>query len=342
MKRILCAALALLLLGACTAAPAPELLEPVAIGSDLATATVGELIDGEVLSGVILPETEELSFGTDGQVGELLAEVGDRVKKGDPLLRLRNPELNKRREELEEKLENARAMDEFDSRTAELNRQQLAEQSGYYSASYQFYVNEQESAAQRRTAEIETLERDIARIDKQLEEGAIYAPFDGTMAAVRVTPGSRVERGKTVAIIAADSGCLLETEFVSEANVKKKAAVYATIGGKRYEVSYVSVEEREYLSKTLAGETVSAKFEVKGGKSELVGQYALLYLLTAQREQALTIPINALHKDAAGYYVYTDQNGEMSRRDVEVGLRTSAQAEILSGLEEGESVYVVG
>ncbi len=97
----------------------------------------------------------------------------------------------------------------------------------------------------------------------------------------------------------------------------------------------------DYITQSLSNQTMYAKFELKDGSSDLIGQYALLYMMTIQREQVLNIPSNAVLRDSEGHYVYVDQNGVKERRPVQVGVVTAAQAEILSGLEEGESVYVV-
>ena len=71
MKRTIFAALCLLLLCACGAqSDAPALIEPVTISSDMATAAYGNIYDGTVLEGNILPQTQTLCFEASGRVGE--------------------------------------------------------------------------------------------------------------------------------------------------------------------------------------------------------------------------------------------------------------------------------
>ena len=70
MKRTIFAALCLLLLCACGAqSDAPALMEPVTISSDMATAAYGNIYDGTVLEGNILPQTQTLCFEASGRVG---------------------------------------------------------------------------------------------------------------------------------------------------------------------------------------------------------------------------------------------------------------------------------
>lgn len=60
-------------------------------------------------------------------------------------------------------------------------------------------------------------------------------------------------------------------------------------------------------------------------------------------DDALLIPVDALHQTSSGYYVYTsydEDSGEYGGRvDVVPGLSNSSYVEIKSGLAEGDTVY---
>lgn len=343
MKRIISAALCLLLLCACGAqSDAPALLEPVHISSDMASAAYGNIYDGVVLEGNVLPQTETLCFEAAGRVGELCVSLGDRVEAGQALVRLDTQTLQARRDALAESLAYARQVDDYASREAELNRQLLALQYGQDSARCRLYANEQSEAARSRAAEIQELAGQLEQAEQDLTvQSVIAAPFAGTVVALNVNVGDMVWPNAAVAMVANDDTCFLQTEFRSETEIAAATEVYAAIGGVRYEVRYVPMDSSDYITKTLSGQTLHSTFEIEGGSGALVGQYAILYLMTAQEEQVLCVPSNAVLRDASGYYVYVDENGEKTRRGIEVGLMTTAQTEILSGLKEGERVYVV-
>ena len=60
-----------------------------------------------------------------------------------------------------------------------------------------------------------------------------------------------------------------------------------------------------------------------------------------RRENVLKIPLNALYSEDDMYYVYIIEDGETRvRRNVEIGAVSAAEAEIVSGLEEGDVIYV--
>ena len=60
-------------------------------------------------------------------------------------------------------------------------------------------------------------------------------------------------------------------------------------------------------------------------------------------DDALIIPVEALHQTSTSSFVYTSYDRETGQygglREVQAGISNSEQVEILSGLEEGETVY---
>ena len=52
------------------------------------------------------------------------------------------------------------------------------------------------------------------------------------------------------------------------------------------------------------------------------------------------LPDVAVLTDAGGSYVYREQDGNRERVSVEVGSKDGLHVEIVSGLEEGDVVYV--
>jgi HlyD family secretion protein len=63
-------------------------------------------------------------------------------------------------------------------------------------------------------------------------------------------------------------------------------------------------------------------------------------VITTQRANTLTIPREALRVDGRGKYAYVIRNGHLQRADVTVGAVNISQAEVLTGLNEGESVVL--
>ena len=120
--------------------------------------------------------------------------------------------------------------------------------------------------------------------------------------------------------------------------------MYAHIGGEQYEVELIPVDQKEYVSKMLANETLTSQFRIIGPEEALdeleAGQYAVVLLYDGYIPDALLVPSGAVFRDGTGRYVYVDEDGARVRRLVKIGKVTAGVTQILEGLEEGEVVYV--
>jgi HlyD family secretion protein len=61
---------------------------------------------------------------------------------------------------------------------------------------------------------------------------------------------------------------------------------------------------------------------------------------TTQHSNALVIPREALRLDGRGNYVYVIRNDRLQRADVTTGAVNVSQAEIISGLQDGDEVVL--
>ena len=57
-------------------------------------------------------------------------------------------------------------------------------------------------------------------------------------------------------------------------------------------------------------------------------------------DDVLKVPVSSLFRRGKGWSLFVVENGEARLRDVEVGQRTSLEAEIKTGLEAGAEVIV--
>ncbi|HBS58996.1 MAG TPA: hypothetical protein DEA44_07015 [Firmicutes bacterium] len=61
---------------------------------------------------------------------------------------------------------------------------------------------------------------------------------------------------------------------------------------------------------------------------------------TAERDNVLLVPLSALKEEQEAKYVQVKTDGRLEKRPVKIGLANDEQAEILSGLTEGEQVAI--
>ena len=71
-----------------------------------------------------------------------------------------------------------------------------------------------------------------------------------------------------------------------------------------------------------------------------IGGTATAHLVLAERENVLVLPKRAVQRYATRRYVHVLVNGVRVERDIEIGLETATEVEIVRGLEEGEEVVL--
>ena len=105
-----------------------------------------------------------------------------------------------------------------------------------------------------------------------------------------------------------------------------------------------SVTEISKVADTSTGVTqYSAEVTLDCEAGMLAGMTANVNVRIQGTENALIIPVDALHQNSAAYYVYTAYDTEAHRYDgrveVTIGLQNDDYVESTSGLREGDTVY---
>ena len=151
------------------------------------------------------------------------------------------------------------------------------------------------------------------------------------------------EGGTAIATISADEKMSV-TISVDESDILSLAL------GQSVSVSVASVSEENFtgtltqINRTSSSSgTYSAVIELEKAEGMLSGMTATASVQIEGVENAILIPIEALHLTSDGAYVYTSYSEEYQeyggRVDVVTGLENSTYVEIKSGLSVGDTVY---
>ncbi len=178
----------------------------------------------------------------------------------------------------------------------------------------------------------------------QLDEVLIKAPFDGVIAALNITQGSRVSQQTIIARF-------LSQEMEVSLNVPE-SMISQVKKGQSAALRLTAYPDRDFPGQITGIAPEVAKdtrtFEVKvtpvGGDGLLrSGMYATVSILAQEKEDTLVAPLAAvtLVKDQAIVYVVKDNN-LVEQRPVTTGLSDQNQVEILSGLKVGDMVVIAG
>jgi HlyD family secretion protein len=293
----------------------------------------------------------------NGRIAELPVDVGDRVAKGGLLFALDDRdlriELETRQKEIESaklQLDKARIAMEQAKRDHDRDKELfeaglLAEQE--YEASRQRY----ESAIKDHDLALNSIERSEKELDlskERLLKTRIQAPFDCTVLTRPVSVGQAVSgsggfNSGTEVLTIADLSSLVIDAHVNQADV-------AHLRPKME----VAVEVDAMPGLMVRGEVermapqATLKNNIKGYATRIVlrdidarlqpGMTATLSIPVSSAESVLTVPLAAVFSEEGERYVFVKEGERFERRPVVVGITDFFNAEIRSGLSEGEIV----
>jgi membrane fusion protein (multidrug efflux system) len=278
----------------------------------------------EALGNARANESVEVSSKTSNVVTEVTFRDGERVRRGQLLVRLDDSQ--------------ARA----DVAAAEAA---VAESERLYNRSRELMSTEALSRAQFDQLEA-TLKANRARLaaaTARLDDTVIRAPFNGRVGLRRVSVGTLISPGDVITTL--DDTSVIKLDFsVPEnflASLREGLAVRATapaFPGRAFSGKVASIDSRVDINTRSV--TVRALLANEDGALR-PGMFLNVTLANDERE-ALVIPEEALTPEAERQYVFVVRDGKAERREVRIGGRSPGNVEVLAGLEPGDRVIVEG
>jgi HlyD family secretion protein len=179
----------------------------------------------------------------------------------------------------------------------------------------------------------------------RLEKATLTAPVAGTVTFLEVQPGEIANANQAV-IILSDLATLevevnLDETDVARVGVGQEAQVDvdAFPGVEMMgEVIYVASTARTQSGLVLYPVTVRL---TSGDVPVRAGMTADVEITTASQENALIVPLRAVHTEEGRAYVDRRVGEEVEQVEVALGLMTDTEIEIADGLSEGDVVLVV-
>jgi membrane fusion protein (multidrug efflux system) len=291
-----------------------------------------------VYAGTAPVESERKAFvmpKVQGEIRQVVADEGQRVKAGQLLARLDGDKLR-----LEVALSEAtmRKLERDYNRNLELTQKGLVSATALDNLKY-------ELDAAKATWE-------LARL--QLSYTEIRAPIDGTVTqrldvvkvGNTVTPvGGVIESGDSALFVVEDLDTLMLRVNVPERELAKLSV------GQPAELSFDAVPDRTFrgeialISPYVSADTATFAVRIRVTESGGLlrpGMFARVAIVYERKPDALQIPRTALLDSDGPPKVFVVRNGKAAERAVKLGLSNGAWIEVTEGLKDGEQVVVVG
>ncbi|MBN1486323.1 MAG: efflux RND transporter periplasmic adaptor subunit [Anaerolineae bacterium] len=208
-------------------------------------------------------------------------------------------------------------------------------------------LDESLSGATVQTADwsVQQAELALAAAHLSLESATLYAPANGTIIAVSANAGDVL--GTNPIITLADLSALQVRFYLEESDLSK-----VTVGNK-VRVVFDALPDQEFSGQVTridpALVTVDGTLAIQGWATLVdvasqimfpIGLTAEIEIIAGEAYKTLLVPVQALRELGPGQFAVfvVSESGELKLRPVEVGLRDFANAQILSGLEQGDVV----
>lgn len=292
---------------------------------ELATPQIGTAASYYVTTASLEPFSDaKINARTSGVVRQILREEGDDVKAGELILVLEDDDQKLRLRQAEQKLASSKR--EFER----LNRMQKV---GGVAQ------NEWEIANSNYLSAI--TDRDLAEL--ALSYTQITAPFDGRIVWREVDLGESVSTGNLLLRLMAIKPLLLRVHV--PANRIGKVA-----SGQSVELLVDSVQSPltgvvDLVSPIVDPDTGTIKVTVKLDNYPTgvrPGDFTEIRMVTDKRQNALLLPSVAIIEERGVHYIYVDENGKATRKNVQPGYVIAEETEVLSGITKDDRVVIKG
>lgn len=275
--------------------------------------------------GTLLPEEEvDLAVESAGKVTGIYFTEGEKVKKGDLLLKVNDADL-------QAQLQKTKAQQKLIEER--LNRQRI--------------LFEKDAVSREEYDQVQTdfnvIEAEIVQLEAEIAKTEVHAPFSGTIGLRQVSPGAYLQSNTFIARLVDEQH--LKIEF----SIPEK---YASLPLQSAEIKFhTEAFPREYTGIVYAIEpgidtqtrTMQLRARCKNPSGELrSGMFARIDLITSETESALLIPTEAIVPEMDGKTVWKLMNGVPVSVPVETGERMEKLIEVTSGLMPGDTVLTSG
>ncbi len=191
--------------------------------------------------------------------------------------------------------------------------------------------------------DLENAKLDLESAQKTLDGTKIYAPISGTIMSIDTSVGDTVSTSAVITLANLSQYYLEifldETDWGNVAVGYEAEIVFDALPEKTFTGEVTQVDPGLYTS----GNTSVVRAIVKMDKTSEdihlpLGTAAAVDVIGGRAENAVLVPIEALHQAGDQYTVFVMENGEPKLRVVGVGIQDLIYAEIKSGLDAGDVV----
>lgn len=265
-----------------------------------------------------------VSYKAAGTVLRVHVNRGDYVKAGTTLATIDDDGVRKGVEELRTNLELTKTV--YEKQKA-LWEQKIGTEVQYLQAK----------------ATYESLQSKMAQVNEQLETFRVKATIDGTVDEIFPNEGEMAAPGMPAFRIINTSGFKVTADigegYISKVKKGAKTSIYFP------DIDYTMDTYVKVVSDVInpVNRTFTVEFDLKNAPKDLkANMLAYVKIQDYSKPSSIVIPVNLVQHTESGDFVFTVKNKKAAKTPVKVGAIYRTDAEIVSGLSEGDKIITLG
>jgi membrane fusion protein, multidrug efflux system len=305
--------------------------------ADLVAIGTGEFGSGPVISGSLEPEKQaDLRAEVSAIVLQVFKNNGDKVQKGDLLVRLDDTSL---RENLSSAQEAERASQQaFDQAQRQFERLKTLSSSGAVSTQN---LEDAEIRRNNSQSDLAAAKARVVQSRQQMEKTEVRAPFAGIISARAVSNGDTAQVGKALLKVIDPSSIrfdgLIAAEQVNQVQVGNP--VRFRVNGYENQQFDGTIERVSPMANSVTRQ-VEVAVRIQSTGAPLVAGLFAEGRVQSESRAALMLPESALVRQGDHAFVWRVKDGLLNKVEVQLGSRDIREGdfEIKSGVQAGEQV----
>ncbi|MEZ5002760.1 MAG: efflux RND transporter periplasmic adaptor subunit [Chitinophagales bacterium] len=189
---------------------------------------------------------------------------------------------------------------------------------------------------------VESLKSNIKQLEINIDLANVTAPFSGQLGMRDFSKGAYLREGDIITTLTEVSQLKVDFEVPQEhhasveiGKIVKVLIDKDTLNAKIYAINPMISE---------SSRTINARALLQQPSKKLImpGTFAEVLLATNYVNNALMVPTQAIVPEIDEQTVYQLKNGKAVRKTIEIGNRTAEKVNVLSGIQEGDTLITTG
>ena len=307
---------------------------------NVGNATIKDLNSYLVLNGIVEPERKvEIFSRLSAYVKQINKEEGDYVQNNEVLATLDDTEVRTSYQQAQIQLEQAKlSLEEQEKnfeRSKELIKKDLISEQEFQTA---------ESAYKQAQLQHANLQENFKDLQLQLNWTRIRALSEGYITERLIEVGTKVNANQQVYTIEDFKPLLIRVFVPTSDSIQLKTGMLSEVTTEVL-AGTVFNGNVKLINPRIDVETGTVKVTVEVNDDSMTlkpGMFVEVRIVIGKKEGVLAIPRKAILYKQNKTYVFVVNRGQVSQREVILGLIEEDMVEITSGLEAGEVIVIVG